>query len=152
MIDKDTIKPKVKAKSDFFSWQLFRWVRKNPHECEIWKGTWNSFTGIDKENPVLYIGIMHDRLDFIGRQLTQLCRMDQNLQSFSLDENFDLENWENITEQFWKEYKRIGVCAIHGDNAHDWEVDGTLRTCNHCHKEEYQKVEMVERKYWEEMQ
>lgn len=137
MIEKDTIKPKVKGKSDFFSWQLFRWIRKNPEYCRIWK----------MEDGRLMIGDKWEN-EISGSTLTTLCRYDQKLTVYSFCMS-DISKWEEVTESFWKDYMRIGVCAIHGDNAHDWEVGGTLRACRNCHKTETQKSEMVERKYWE---
>lgn len=39
-VDASTIKPAKRGKADFFSWQLYRWVKAKPHAFQIWRGTW----------------------------------------------------------------------------------------------------------------
>lgn len=152
-IEPNTIRPKQNGKADFFSWQLYRYVKKNPHACQIWKGTWNNVTGIDRENPVLYIGYMDESQSgskwLHGSMLRSVCRARGDRTGYAYGPEFDTHNWEEITDQWWQEYMRIGVCAIHGDNAHNWNEQGKTRTCEYCGKVEKKAVYMVPKTVWE---
>jgi hypothetical protein len=140
-------KPKEKGKSDFYSWNLYRWLKKQQKEGFFRK------TNIYKtEDGALYIGARyggwHDGVT--GTKLRSLCS-GSGTGKFPLVGLFcDSHKWEDITDWFWSEYERIGVCAIHGEFAHNFElVNDTTRKCNHCGKIEYKKIEMVERITWE---
>ena len=121
MIDAKTIKPQQRGRSDFFSWQLYRWLRDKPQHCQIWRGTWNSATGIDRSRPVIYIGHMDTDTPgerwLHGRMLRNLCLRVQDINSYAYGPGHDTEHWEEITEEWWAEYMEKGVCAIHGDLA-----------------------------------
>lgn len=151
-VDAGTIKPATREKADFFSWQLYRWVKAKPYSVQIWRGTWNSATGIDRQRPVLYIGHMDYTESgnrwFHGRLLRNLCLHGQRLEGYAYGPGHDTAHWEEITEQWWAEYMRIGVCAIHGDYAHDWDEEGDSRTCRNCGKRERRTVELVRRTAW----
>jgi hypothetical protein len=132
MINHQQIKPAANGRSDFFSWQLYRWVKKHPGRLKIWAGTWNSCTGIDREKPVLYIGDDRDGDWIHARQLRNLCTHGANLQAWAYGPPHDTKNWVDATEAFWGDYLKKGVCAIHGDFAHDWDDQGQRRACNYC--------------------
>lgn len=142
------IKPKVRGKSDFFSWQLYRWVKKYPARLQIFKGTRNSATGIDREKPQLYIGVMTDDHWFHGAQLRYICCVGRKIEAWAYGPNFDTENWENITDQFWNDYMKIGTCAIHGDLWHDWNTEGDKRTCTRCGATEHKQTETFTKEVW----
>ena len=152
MIDARTIKPRQRGKADFFSWQLYRWIKARPYSFQIWRGTWNSATGIDPDRPVLYIGHMEENTPgeywFHGRMLKNLCLHGQKIESYAYGPSHDTAHWEDVTEDWWNEYMRIGVCAIHGDSAHAWEEQADTRTCKHCGKKERRTVELVRRTTW----
>jgi hypothetical protein len=144
------IKPVAKGKSDFFSWQLFRWIRKNPTACRIYSGTWNSVNGVDAANRILYIGYEREGDRWISaRPLRNLCCVGQDLQSYSFGPCHDIKNWVDVTNIFWGEYMKKGVCAIHGGYSHKWtqETD-ELRDCDYCGEIEILKTKMVEVKEW----
>ena len=151
-IDPTSIKPAVRGKADFWSWQLYRWVRHNPQFTQVWSGTWNFATGIDRNKPVLYIGHMDDQWGdgqwLHGTALRSLCLVGQPLRSAAYGPAFDTVNWTDMTAEWWDEYRRIGVCAIHGDNAHNWSAEGKTRVCSYCGKRERQTIQMVERSKW----
>lgn len=144
MITAQQIKPKEKGKSDFFSWQLYRWARKRPQALRIWAGTWNCVNGIDAEKTVLYIGFERDGDWIYARQLRNLCLHGANLDCWAYGPGHDTRNWIDITEQFWQSYLEIGVCAIHGDYAHNWSVVDDKRTCTHCAKTEKKEIKQIE--------
>lgn len=145
------IKPKVKGQSDLFSWQLYRYMRKYPDisDQKIYSGTWNSIDGVNRAYPVLYIGCMHDDGWFHGRSLRNLCSCGSKIERYAYHHGHDTHNWTDVTDAFWGEYMRIGVCAIHGDAAHNWLRDGGKRTCEYCGKVENRKIIMVEKEIWE---
>ena len=149
-IKANDIKPNVKGQSDFFSWQLFRWIRKNPTAFRVYAGTWNSIDGIEPERPVFYIGYEREDSHWISaRNLRNLCCANQDLKSYSYGPCHDTANWVDVTEAFWSDYMKKGVCAIHGDNAHSWdEKDDGLRCCIHCCETQILKTKMVEVSEW----
>lgn len=151
-IEANHIKPKKRGIADFFSWQLYRWVKAKPHATQIWRGTWNSATGIDRDRPVLYIGHMDSdtpgELWFHGRNLRNLCCYRQKIESYAYGPGHDTKKWVDVTEGWWSEYMEKGVCAIHVDYAHDWETEGDKRTCSWCGAVENRVVEQVERVTW----
>lgn len=132
-INPSEFKPAVKGKADKFSWQLYRWAKKHPARLKIWAGTWNSCTGIDREKPVLYIGDDRDGNWIHARQLRNLCTHGANLQAWAYSSPHDTKNWVDVTESFWREYLRKGVCAIHDDRGHDFtKINRNSRKCRHC--------------------
>lgn len=150
MIDPNSIKPALRGKSDFFSWQLYRWVKASPHYTEIWRGTWNSFTGLDEKRPTLYIGRMDEGLWMHGRTLRHLCRHGENLESFAYSPAHDTRRWVNVTDEWWAEYRQIGVCAIHNGTAHHWTYGVEIRSCDYCGEVQRRgvQIETVTRKIW----
>lgn len=145
------IKPKEKNVSDFFSWRLYQWVMKNPDALRIYKGTWNSIDGVDPENPILYIGRDKSSNWLSAVPLSRLCSFSSSRKLVGYSSGHDIDNWEDITDAFWAEYLRIGVCAIHGDNAHKWEVDpenSNARACEYCGTRELKRSKMVKKEYW----
>lgn len=140
------IRPKVKGEADFYSWQLYRWHRKQgPEWCEVWKSDWNPLDGHNPDTGRVMIGRMDDLGWFYGVPLRSLCGRGQKLKRWAYG---DTTGWKNITAEFWAEYRRIGVCAIHGDTAHQWLVDGDSRHCEYCGKQMRRIVDMVPRERW----
>jgi hypothetical protein len=148
----ESIKPANHGKSDFFSWQLYRWAKQKPLMLQIWEGTWNSVSGTDRGHPVLYIGYMDSDTPgekwLHGRKLRELCCHGQNIEGCAYGPGHDTAHWKEITKEWWKKYMRIGVCAIHGDFAHNWNESGDTRICEYCGKKEHKQIEMVEKVTW----
>jgi len=143
------IKPKVRGQSDFFSWQLYRWVKEKPNALKIWTGTWNDCTGIDPEKPVFYIGSERDEEGYIhGKQLRNLCSYGASLDGWAYGPSLDTKNWVDVTDQFWSDYMQTGVCAIHGDYAHSWIEEGKTRTCEYCGTTQKQMTKLIEKIEW----
>ena len=148
MITHQEIKPAAKGKSDFFSWQLYRWAKDKPHAMRIWAGTWSNVNGVDRERPILYIGWERDGYWIHARQLRNLCAYGANLDCYAYGPGHDTKNWVDVTDAFWADYFKKGVCAIHGDYAHDWNESGDLRTCNHCGAKEKKESRLITREIW----
>ncbi|WP_165856769.1 hypothetical protein [Marinobacter sp. JSM 1782161] len=144
------IRPAVRGKSDFYSWQLFRWMREKPWLGQVYAGTWNTFNGVDRENPVLYIGLMDDEGWFHGKRLRALCTHRESLQSWAFGPAHDTAHWKDVTADFWADYLQRGVCAIHGDFAHNWQyLSADHRRCHYCGKEEIEQTVYTSLKVWE---
>jgi hypothetical protein len=151
IIEPESIKPKVKGWSDFFSWNLYRWVKNNPEYVHVFQSTWNPV--YDKDRPDfkwLMIGMIDqdDESCFLGRHLPNVCCEGKPQESFAYCCHVhDVKNWKDITDEFWKRYMEIGVCAIHGDFAHKWIESGRERMCEYCGKKERKMtfIESVER-------
>ena len=147
-IEPKQIRPAVKGKADFFSWQLYRWVRKHPDRTRIFVG-WNQIDGSVGEsypNDFLYIGSRDDQW-VVGARLRTICLTGEKLQSWAYPESQD---WKDVTDQFWKDYFRIGVCAIWGDYSwHNWQyINDSKRECQYCKRLESKEIEMVPTERW----
>jgi len=149
-IHPETIKPAARGEADFFSWKLYLWVKKKPHATQIWRGTWNHVSGFDPNRPILYIGRM-DGHWMHGKALRALCRKGQSISALVYGPGHDTPNWVDITDEWWSEYRRIGVCAIHGDLAHKWDESERRRVCRYCGKHETKVTKLVERTQWVEV-
>lgn len=137
-ITPQNIKPKKRGVADFWSWQLYQWVLKNPLATFIHK---------DSEG-VLYIGTGIDSEGWLhGAELRQICGHGQKLQTWAYRPG-SVKGLENITEEFWAEYNLSGICAIHGDFAHKWKTLNDYRSCDYCGKEETRITKMVEKTEW----
>lgn len=151
VVNPENYKPQQKGKADFFSWQLYKWMKKKPDFCHIYKGFWNSATGYDPERPVLYIGLLEDGC-FMGHMLRRICTSGNKLESWAFcSKEYHLDEWVDITEEFFADYQKRGVCAIHDDTAHKWTDDQntSMRTCEYCGKTERQRLIFVPQMVWE---
>jgi hypothetical protein len=145
--------PKEKGKSDFYSWNLFRWLRKQDKE---------SIPALKKtkiyktEDGALYIGSRYDQKEknVSGFSLRELCSAKSNNKFPAVFWHPQSDRWEDVTDWFWPEYERVGVCAIWGDMSHDWIYlsDRTVRVCQHCEAMEKKKIKMVKMVAWESAQ
>lgn len=132
-------KPKVKGKSDFFSWNFYTFLKRtHKSRCLVYRGHWNSITGYDKSRPTLYVGQIDGR-DFFGKTIISITNGNRQEGCYS-HPNFHIEEWEDITEEFYEQYAKIGVCAIHKDRAHKWDYQEERRVCQYCGKTQYKKV------------
>lgn len=126
-----SVKPKQRGRADFFSWQLYRFLKKyEDRKIVIWSATWNSVHGVSEKRS-LYIGFERsgETGEWIAaRQLRNLCLAGQKLDVFAYSSCHDTNNWLDVTEWFWGEYLKKGVCAIHGDNAHNF-IGGRCEYC-----------------------
>lgn len=143
--------------SGFFSENLYKWLKKNPSYNKVYRSPWNGVNGYDPESPTLMIGLKVDceKGWFHGNQLRRVCsgsRMDTQAFAYGYAE-MRVNEWEDITEQFIAEYKRIGVCAIHGDWGHRFEdISKTAKKCLNCGVVYKRKSKRVTKHYWEKQQ
>ncbi|HBA34872.1 MAG TPA: hypothetical protein DCZ12_12130 [Gammaproteobacteria bacterium] len=146
----DQIKPKVRGKADFFSWQLYRYMKKysNPVHHRIWQGVWNTVNGYEPDRTVLYIGDPMDCGFIHCCNLKQLCTINGKIERFAYSHGHHVSKWVDITDEWWPEYLQKGVCAIHGDWAHNWIENGDHRSCEYCGKQERKTVEMIPKETW----
>ena len=152
IIDPNSIKPKIKGKSDLFSWNLYRWVKKKPKYVHVFQSTWNPVYGKDRPDfKWLMIG-MKDHGDedcFFGRNLPNICCEGLIRKKWAYCcPGHDVKNWKDITDEFWKRYMEIGVCAIHGDSAHKWVESGEERVCKYCGKKELKIIFLKSSEMW----
>lgn len=147
----EQVKPKIRGKSDFFSWQLYCYMKKykHPSEFRIWSATWNSCYGVQPEKPSLHIGGERDGQWIHARQLKNLCLVGQKVERYAYGAIHDTANWVDVTDAFWTDYMKKGVCAIHGDYAHKWHEEGSQRKCEYCDKTEKKQIVMVEKEIWQ---
>lgn len=146
-INPEEFRPKEKEKSDFYSWNLYRWLRRQNKEPE-----WAKKTRIYKsQEGELFIGVNYERTDqdmVSGVRLRYLCSGSGSKILPRLGCWSGSESWQDITDEFYAEYRKKGVCAIHGDFAHNFTVDGDTRTCNYCGKVEKKTIKIIEKVVW----
>ncbi|MDD2462457.1 MAG: hypothetical protein PHI97_00505 [Desulfobulbus sp.] len=145
----DKYKPKVNGKSDFFSWNLYIWLKKNPEYCRIYKGVWNSANGYDPSRPTLYIGFVADNW-FHGTMLRRVCNLGLKEHTWAYGpRDSHLDEWIDITDEFFADYERRGVCAIHDDMVHVWEKSSPdERRCVYCGKTETRAIIFAPQEVW----
>lgn len=147
-INAEDFKPREKGKSDFFSWNLYRWLKKQEKSGRGAIRIYDS--GSDYKS--IYIGVKESHGSVCAVNLRTLCS-GSGRGHFPLFGCFiNSSQWKDITEEFYSEYRRIGVCAIHGDFAHEFTYIGEgvdRRMCKYCGKVEKKVVTMVERVDWE---
>lgn len=139
-------KPKEKGKSDFYSWNLYRWLRKQSKLPE-----WRQKTRIYKsEDGTVFIGARYDNVHdgVTGTRLRHLCSGSGVGRFPEVGLWVGSGQWQDITDEFYAEYERVGVCAIHGDLAHEFTVFGNARQCDYCGKVERKVVRMIEQVEW----
>jgi hypothetical protein len=144
-IDPQEFKPRVHGVSDFYSWNLYRWLKNNTHMNRIWLTPENVFL---PEKGTLVIGSERDGQWIHGSRLIAVCNSRKSLQSWAYHGGFKTPEWKDVTEEFFAQYATIGVCAIHRDNAHKWNIDGDTRVCEYCGKVEKKTIEFREHVTW----
>jgi hypothetical protein len=169
MIDLKEIKPKVKGKSDKYSWNLYRFLEKQVKQRDIgkyvlnqikvywiardwWDGSYLEFDPLKiAYNNQVVISPFGGKLS--GYFLSHILRDGKN-ECYSLCVYRD-DQLIDITDWFFKEYKKDGRCIF--DRNHDRWLASTegrytyvnnTRKCNWCgqwHKKEIHKVVKIKR-------
>lgn len=140
------VKPTSHGKSDFFSWQLYRWLVKNPDAIRIYERNENNNGSVVDSD--LIIGYPRDGDWVHGRQLRNLCLQGADLQCYAYGAAHGSRDWKDVTYDFWEAYVLRGVCAIHGDYAHKWELNGDTRVCEYCYKTESKVIRGTTQVVW----
>ena len=141
----EKIKPKVKGKSDKYSWNLYKWVKKKGFYPKVWFDTENRLNGekleFDKENFPTYQlwigGSDKEGLWFYGSSLRSILspRCKEWANPWMANKHIDITDW------FWNEYIKIGRCIW--DKSHDGWLEnaderfayvGNTRKCKWCGK------------------
>jgi hypothetical protein len=149
--DLSSIKPTKSRVSDFYSWNLYVWLKSFPECTQIYVSPWNPVSGFEKGRETIFIGLMDEHDGFHGIPLKRLCSGAPATfsQRGFYGENFKVSEWKEITESFWTDYLQSGVCAIHGDFAHKWDVKGgDFRQCLYCKVEQHRAIELIPRDVW----
>lgn len=139
------IRPKVDGHSDKFSWRLYKRVLKKGCE-QVFVSAWDSTYGRpfetsfqllkagDKAQKLkLMIGNRHDGdIYFAGACLRTVCSTGKSTMDFSYGPAFQVDQWLDVTDWFWKEYLIKGRCIVHVD-VHQWmKINKNARKCAGC--------------------
>lgn len=97
----------------------------------------------------LYIGSDRDGDWIHAQQLRNLCCATGKVQRLAFGAIHGTSEWVDVTEKFWSDYLQKGVCAIHGDYAHQWIESESERVCAYCKKREVKRVVIMPVIQWE---
>lgn len=145
----EEFKPAKRGWSDKWSWQLYKWLKRCPDATTIWASRFHPYLS-EVSSPAIFIGDQRDGDWIHARLLRNLCVSGGDLQRYAYGPEHDTKNWQDVTDQFWSEYRRIGVCAIHGDFAHSFVENGDTRKCMWCGKVEIKITELRPVTRWAE--
>lgn len=160
MIDLSAIKPKGNI-SDKFSLQLFRYIKKNPRCNEVYFYKKNFFDGevmeLDKESGLnmnqVVIGLGREFYGGVkgsvsGTKLSTIMGVSNDKYTVFSFYLYDADDFIDITEWFWEQYKKIGRCLF--DRAHSRWYQGdkdrftyvnNTRKCNWCGEWQRKEIE-----------
>lgn len=142
------IKPLVDRESDKFSWNLFRFMRKNSKRDNLRVYYDNRDNDLDFNSILqpykVFIGYKEDDDDdnMTGSKLSSIITSFGNSQlqmGYLMKCNgFNVDEWIDITEEFWDAYDKRGRCLffIHGSWIQGFETQFTehdnIRICTWC--------------------
>lgn len=146
-------KPKVRGKSDKYSWRLYQRIRTNGRE-RVYLMAHDIIQGVyepnidDLKSEVLRssriaVGRIYECGDFVGKRLSNIFSPSDKYSNYCYGGNeFATNKWIDITDWFWHRYEHYGRCAFVGDYSHEWqEINRNSRKCKHCGKHERRTVE-----------
>jgi len=146
--DPSEFDPSLNDNAKFFSTMLFRWLTKHERYYRIYESNWSRPLGYKVDYPVLYIGLIQDGC-LHGSHLRSICQHGAELKAWAhCDGEMEIDSFKDITEDFYDLYRKTGMCAIHGDNWHNWDTYSETRVCRRCKKVEYSMITMVPKVTW----
>lgn len=146
-------KPAVNGKSDKFSWRLYQRILKNGRE-RVYISAWDNMLGEEftpdfeqlkqgcrKQLSRVMLGSEVEPGGwFHGRQAFKIMltgtRVDE---SHAYSPRFNTSDWLDITDWYWSEYERIGVCLF-GHGHRFIKINRNSRKCEHCGKHERRQI------------
>lgn len=137
------VKPVKKGKSDKYSWNLYRFIKLN-RNLKVYRVGWNSRDGVcpvDEGCTILRDEFGNTAI--LNRILTDGPKALSCCFSWSGAGWSNLDK-EDITDQFFRDYLRSGVCSFASDWYHKWKsVNRNSRKCLYCGKHETRKIETI---------
>ena len=141
-------KPKVRGKSDKFSWNLYRLLKDwEGREISVVRIGWNTLDGgCDISRGSLYICCDLSVPDWMhGNQIVRvMCEGPKAANvAFGMMGSKPWHHYdrEDVTEWFFREYADKGRCLLVPNWSHDWiEINVNARKCRHCGKHERREV------------
>lgn len=150
-------RPAERKKTDKYSWRLYQRILKKGRErvyISTWCNTWGvEFTpdleqlkqGCGKQISQIMIGREIEPVGWFGGRIAyQIMRTGTRVdESFAYSgEGFMTKNWLDITDWYWSEYERIGVCLYGqlGRGHHFIRINRNSRKCEHCGKHERRQI------------
>lgn len=167
-MDLNKIKPKIKAESDKYSWNLYKFLRKihkDKHVKNQMRIYWNHHSRIDGEWLPFTEKIPNTMQIVIAPYGDKSCGyfmssvlMKGNCELFSLCA-WKEDDFRDITDWFFKTYEDIGRCIFDGNHS-GWLLGdenrftyiNNTRRCNWCgewhHMEIHKETTIKRRKVW----
>lgn len=148
--DLELIKPKVKGKSDKYSWNLYCFIRDYPHIAKnVFATKWNPYSGYsnvpanDLFNQEIAIGFIDSTGIFSGSNVKSIC-LDQKNANNVLYSKYYPDVIEDITDYFWENYIKYGVCFLEMNYEHKYNE---LKICEYCLKSD-QEIDSIRTNNW----
>lgn len=140
--------PAKKGKTDKYSWNFFRYLKKHKGHVKIFK-EWGKPMGM---RHLLASSITQCTDDcckgkmFIGVKMYNL--VGGQLKEWSY---YTETKYVDVTKKFMEEYKRIGVCVLdpqHVAYGYKWDSKVRVRTCTRCGMKQKKKIEYRKEEHW----
>ena len=149
-IDKEylkSIKPKQRFKSDKYSWNIYRYLKKNMIFGDI--------KVLDTSFGIMFCYNM-DKVGFSGRTIHSILQSGpySALDNYCYLRYYSTE-YKDISDEFFKKYSQVGRCYFDEDHNGWWsgdehrftDINRNCKRCNWCGKDLRRTIEtVVERK------
>lgn len=133
--------------------RLRRWLKRHSHypQTRVFAMGWRHLDGPVDCNPHdmlgqdIWIGFRDDRYICGANVKHVLTGITKSTQAWALAVG-RTSSPTDITEWFWREYARLGICLVF-ENAHAWvKINRNARKCSRCGLHQYRSVR-TERRY-----
>lgn len=146
-ISANNFKPKVRGKSDKFSWNLYRLLKEWEDDVSVIRIGWNFLDGqCSLDRGQLYICRDPKSGDFLsGNEIHQIMGQGPSKAHVAIGMMSKTpwwkHEWEDVTEWFFREYADKGRCLIVPNWSHEWiEINSNARKCKHCGQHQRREV------------
>lgn len=177
-LDLKRIKPKNVKKSDKYSKQIYQFLKKNPHQSNVYyiqtQEIYNKetkkfeekefpFDVSDFNNTQIWIGSIRREnyedgyIDWMyGNSLSTIISPSREKYTVFANPWNNKKTVIDVTEQFWEKYIEIGRCIydhhhwLQDENERYSYIDEKHRKCNWCGKEQHEEIttHTYENKMW----
>lgn len=131
-------KPKLRGKSDKFSWRIFKFlVKYAPYGLQVYRVGWCPLGGIVPVDSGELMFVLDNGDGWpITARIKRVTVVGNDASGAVI--SWSGKNWrqlekEDVTDWFFREYARIGRCLFQPEWSHDFiKINRNSRKCRHC--------------------